>query len=256
MSISKQRSNTSQCSLRKGFQVNSNVEVDSPKQNNQQHVNVTVRNVLPRDTPLHEPHSQPLRSRDVELTEADPSEYLDEEALAVGGFGNTQPLTKDKPVMTNPSVFAPPLADSEAVNETPIQKHAESNTKYIQPIRTNVKIDELLDLCKSKDELINALSLVVDIYQHNPLIISKYIIPDEKMLTDLLYCLTSADEVTIQKQSIVDGGCWCKGSGEHNYAVITKIMIKKDNQSFNFKYSYPNVIEFLEERAISWKYCC
>lgn len=260
MSISKQRSNTSQVSLRRGFQVNSNVEVDSPKQNNQQHVNVVVRNVIPNDS-LNEPHSQPIRTRDInpsEFIEEAPDDKPNSTFINEEGYnhidtpypqGNTQPLTKDKPItstLTNPSVFAPPLKDSEAID----------NTRAHLPIKTNVKLDELLDLCKSKDELINALSLVVDIYQHNPLIINKYIIPDEKMLIDLLYCLTSADEVTLQKQVIVEGGgCLCRSS-DHSYSVITKIMIKKDNQSFNFKYSYPNVIEFLEERAISWRYCC
>lgn len=215
MSIAKQRSNSSQMILRRGLQMNTDVNVDSPNQSNQQHVNVVVNN------------------------------------------NNTaQAMTRDYPILEENvcipehEVFQSPLADDnvENVPEKVVRKQ--------MSFKSNVNIDELMELCKSKDNLISALSIIVDIYQHNPLIINRYIIADEKMLTDLLYCLTSADEINISKQNILAGsGCLCKHS-ECDYASVSKIMIRKDGQSFNFKYSYPNVIQFLDERNISWKFVC
>lgn len=228
MSISKQRSNTSQISLKRGFQVNSNVCVDSPEQQNSQNVSVIVNNSVANtksDNPV-----------------------------------NTNKLTQDREIKLDDlnDINYPNLASEvNEIMQTPQVDKTQENIPEkvnILNINSNVNIEELLKLCKNKDCLIAALSVIVDIYQHNPLVVNKYIIPDEEMLKNLLFCLTSADDIIITKQNIVDTTC-CSSS-EHNFSAITKIMIKKDNQTFNFKYSYPNVIQFLDERNISWKMCC
>lgn len=216
MSISKQKSNTSQISLKRGFQLNSNVAVDSPEQQNSQNVSVIVNN-------------NPINSNEVNRLTMDREINLDYPNLA---------------------------SEVNEILQTPQGDQTIENTpEKVLSINSNVNIDELMKLCKNKDCLIAALSVIVDIYQHNPLIINKYIIPDEEMLKSLLFCLTSADDIFITKTDIVNSSC-CASTGDHQFASITKIMIKKDNQTYNFKYSYPNVIQFLDERNISWKFCC
>lgn len=223
MSITKQRSNTSQISQKRGFQINSNVSLDSPEQSNSQNVSVIINNA------------------------------------------HSNNLTQDKPINlpSNPS-FSQSLEQAvedmqTTILQTPqIDETVENVPEKVLSINSNVNIDELMKLCKNKDCLIAALSVIVDIYQHNPLIINKYIIPDEQMLKDLLFCLTTADDIVFSKQDIISNVSCCSNGNNKDccYALITKIMIKKDNQTYNFKYSYPNVIQFLEERNISWKMCC
>ena len=105
------------------------------------------------------------------------------------------------------------------------------------------------ELINSKDNLIEALSLILDIYENNPLIVNKYIVAQEEELTRLLFLLTSADQIELIKTD-PDTGCTCKVS---KFTYINKIMVKKDGNTYNFKYSFPNVVQLLDNRKISWK---
>ena len=232
MSIPKQRSMT----LKRGFGINANVDVDSPQQSNAQSVSVSINNNLPNYGISTQRSNQDVNA----LTRDVPIELPTQEDIE---------CYPSVPATVNTStVFAPPMSDKGDVVIT----NASNTPKHIYPVVPAV--EDLLNICKDKDSLITALSLIVDIYQHNPTMINKYIIAKEDTLLELLHCLTNADEIQFSKQDVVSGSCLCKG--DHNYCLITKIMIKKDNQSFNFKYSYPNVIQFLEDRNISWKMCC
>ena len=108
---------------------------------------------------------------------------------------------------------------------------------------------EMQELINSKDNLIEALSLILDIYENNPLIVNKYIVSQEEELTRLLFLLTSADQIELIKTD-PDTGCTCKVS---KFTYINKIMVKKDGNTYNFKYSFPNVVQQLDNRKISWK---
>ena len=107
----------------------------------------------------------------------------------------------------------------------------------------------LNQIIKNKDMLIQALVLSLDIIQNNPLIINKYVIADEHELALLIKYLTDAEEVDIIKN---DHECSCSVSKK--YDIISRIMIKKNNEIYNLKYSYPDVNQYLYDRKFSTKF--
>ena len=107
----------------------------------------------------------------------------------------------------------------------------------------------LCAIIKNKDMLIQALVLSLDIIQNNPLIINKYVIADEHELALLIKYLTDAEEVDIIKN---DHECSCSVSKK--YDIINRIMIKKNGEIYNLKYSYLDVNQYLYDRKFSTKF--
>lgn len=130
------------------------------------------------------------------------------------------------------------------LNEVPKVKERSIDT-------ANDTLSNMEAIIKNKDYLIQALVLCVDILQNNPLIINKYVIAEERELALLVKYLTSADEVTILKDDHECKGCLGKGD---KYDVVNRIMVKKDGEIYNLKYSYPDVVQFLFERRFSTKF--
>ena len=110
-------------------------------------------------------------------------------------------------------------------------------------------LTNLHQIIKNKDMLIQALVLSLDIIQNNPLIINKYVIADEHELALLIKYLTDAEEVDIIKN---DHECSCSVSKK--YDIINRIMIKKNGEIYNLKYSYPDVNQYLYDRKFSTKF--
>lgn len=110
-------------------------------------------------------------------------------------------------------------------------------------------LTNLNQIIKNKDMLIQALVLSLDIIQNNPLIINKYVIADEHELALLIKYLTDAEEVDIIKN---DHECSCSVSKK--YDIINRIMIKKNGEIYNLKYSYPDVNQYLYDRKFSTKF--
>ena len=113
----------------------------------------------------------------------------------------------------------------------------------------NEGLNETKALIQDKDNLIEALSLILDIYENNPLIVNKLIIAEEEVLTRLLFLLTGAEEIHFVKAD-PETGCTCKVD---KFQYIKKIMIRKNGNSYNFKYSFPNVVQLLDNRRINYK---
>ena len=111
--------------------------------------------------------------------------------------------------------------------------------------------DERLEaLIKSKDNIINAYSLLLTIAENNPLIVNKFIVAKASELAELIKLLTEAEDVQINLNLDVD--CSCVGSVK--YSAVDKIYIIKNNQTLNFKYSYPNANKILDDHRVSVKY--
>lgn len=140
-----------------------------------------------------------------------------------------------------------PKAQPDFIYETP----APAEVKERSIDTANDTLSNMEAIIKNKDYLIQALVLCVDILQNNPLIINKYVIAEERELALLVKYLTSADEVTILKDDHECKGCLGKGD---KYDVVNRIMVKKDGEIYNLKYSYPDVVQFLFERRFSTKF--
>ena len=105
-------------------------------------------------------------------------------------------------------------------------------------------LEEMQALLKDKDNLIEALSLILDIYENNPFIVNKLIVAKEDELARLLFLLTGAEQIELIKTE-QEIGCCIKAE---KYIHIQKIMVKKGNNTYNFKYSFPNVVQLLDNR--------
>ena len=198
----------------KGFQAQADVGINSPNQSNTQSVNVNIVSPLTKD-------------RAIQITTDE--EHKERKELDV----------KER------------CADNVKL-DSPLDDELEPNFKERSIDTARQSLTEMEALLKDKDNLIEALSLILDIYENNPLIVNKLIVAQEEELTRLLFLLTGAEQIELVK-SDPDIKCCVKAD---KFTHIQKIMIKKDGNMFNFKYSFPNVIQLLDNRRICWKIVC
>lgn len=153
-----------------------------------------------------------------------------------------------------PQTSAPTIPPTQPITETnPYSTIDSGAVQYGQERSVETakeSIDELRALISSKDNIINAFSLIIDILENNPLIVNKYVISDIDSLTLLISYLTEAEHVDIQESLDIDCSC----SGHPKFVPVDKIYITKNGNTQNFKYSYPNAIKILDDHRISVKF--
>ena len=111
--------------------------------------------------------------------------------------------------------------------------------------------EQLLKVVKTKDAITQALSIMLNLVEHNPLIVNKYIISPKDILINLIQLLTEADKVEIIMNVDVDCGC----SANSKYSVIDKIYVTKNGNTSILKYNYAEALQILEIHRISTKFC-
>ena len=199
----------------RGFQAAADVSVNSPRQTNSQtttqNLNVNIISPLTKDREIAISHP----SLEPDITEC--------EKLPVD--------------LINDRIIRPPQTDTVDIKERSIES-------------AMLNLEEMEGIVKDKNSLIQALALIIDLYENNPLIVNKLIVAREDELIKLLMLLTDADSVEIVKKDTVDGGCLCKIP---KYDLVDKIMIHKGDELYNLKYSYPSVIRLLDNRRVSIK---
>ena len=201
-------------SCTKGFQAQADVGINSPSQSNNQSVNVVI-------SPL-------TKDRNFEII-TDKTNYEHKEL----------PLTESK---------------ADLKKDLPLTDEVENSALMERSIDTAKKsLSDMEALLKDKDNLIEALSLLLDIYENNPFIVNKFIVAQEDELTRLLFLLTGADEIQLIKQ---DPEVKCCSKRIDKVQYISKIMVKKGDNTYNFKYSFPNVVQLLDNRKVTWKLVC
>ena len=136
------------------------------------------------------------------------------------------------------------LKEELRLNEVPKVKERSIDT-------ANETLKNMESIIKNKDLLIQVLVLCVDILENNPLIINKFVIAEEKELSLMIKYLTDADEVDIYK---VDHECKCTIGKSEKYDIVDRIIVKKNGEIYNLKYSFPDVVQFLFERRFSTKF--
>ena len=141
-------------------------------------------------------------------------------------------------------VQAGEMKSGSALNEVPKVKERSIDT-------ANETLKNMESIIKNKDLLIQVLVLCVDILENNPLIINKFVIAEEKELSLMIKYLTDADEVDIYK---VDHECKCTIGKSEKYDIVDRIIVKKNGEIYNLKYSFPDVVQFLFERRFSTKF--
>ena len=195
----------------RGFQAQADVSINSPTQTNSQNVNVIV------------------------------SPLTKDRAFRIVTNSQDQP----KPVKPNEPAIVCQERDIKLDDglSDGLEEHLKERT--IDTAKTD--LEEMQAIINDKDHLIEALALIVDLYQNNPLMINKLIILNEEELMRLLFLLTGAEQIELIKYD-PEFSCSCKNN---KFIKIQKIMVKKNDNTYNFKYSFPNVIQLLDNRNIS-----
>ena len=149
-----------------------------------------------------------------------------------------------------PQTPAPALPTSEL---NPYASLEPGEVKYVQERSVDTAKESVQDveaIIKSKDNVINAYALMLDIIENNPLIVNKYVVAEIDSLTLLISYLTEADQVDIQESLDIDCSCL----GQPKFVPIDKIYITKKGETQNFKYSYPKATKILDDHHISVKF--
>ena len=134
------------------------------------------------------------------------------------------------------------LEPGEVRYDSPIQERSIDTAKE--------SVQDVEAIIKSKDNIINAYALMLDIIENNPLLVNKYVVAEIDSLTLLISYLTEADQVDIQESLDVDCSC----SGHPKFVPVDKIYITKHGETQNFKYQYPNANKILDDHHISVKF--
>ena len=208
----------------KGFQAQADVSINSPTQTNNQNVNVVI-------SPLTKDRAFKI----VTNSQEPPNEHT------------LKPNEQFKPVGPGTQCQERDIKLDEGLDDG-LEEHFKERS--IESAKND--LEEMQAIINDKDHLIEALALIIDLYQNNPLIVNKFIIPNEEELMRLLFLLTGAEQIEIIKYD-PDVSCLGKIS---KFIRVQKIMIKKNDNTYNFKYSFPNVIQLLDNRNISWKFVC
>ena len=88
------------------------------------------------------------------------------------------------------------------------------------------KTEEVAESIEERENVIKALSLIIEIIQNNPLYVNKYVIAELATLSELIRLMTNSDEVEI---NVDDIECSCSAP---KYRIIKRIYIKKDNEIY------------------------
>ena len=173
---------------------------------------------------------------------------------------NTTPKSVRKAVIDGEElsdvVVIDPLPNNDVKQEAKI-KCESSNVSQIKTREIANEIDikedyeQLLKVVKTKDAITQALSIMLNLIEHNPLIVNKYIISPKDILINLIQLLTEADKVEIIMNVDVDCGC----SSNNKYSIIDKIYVSKDGSTSILKYGFAECLQVLETHRISTKFC-
>jgi len=207
-----------------GFLAHTDVKAPSPTSQHNQSVNVLV---YPKVT------DNPYKSVDSTTTKT----YADTDTDVMAHYGPTDEKQPPDNVETPNGVRG-----LKADGETELKSRSVETSE-----NTLASLKKLND---DKDKLIDALVQLLDIYENNPLVVNKFVIADDVVLSNLVQALTNADEVTIYKDEY-EPTCFKK---KVSFSVIQKIIIKIGNEVYNLKYNFPDVVEFLERHHVSIKF--
>lgn len=134
----------------------------------------------------------------------------------------------------------PPVAPAE-----PTVVHYQAPEEL--PPQAERDIDLTADIAQ-KEKQIEILELLLQIYEHNPLIVNSLVVCKANDLMALIKLITDAEKVEIMLDA--DKTCQCSQS---KFSYIESIFVTKDGKSVDFKYGFNDKYTLLVKHAISLK---
>ena len=110
-----------------------------------------------------------------------------------------------------------------------------------------VSVEELSKLIADKENIIKAQSIIIDMFQNNPIIVNRYIVATEETLIELIKLLTGAEIVEIE---LADIECTCT---QPKFAVIKKIFLTVKGEIYSIDLC-PAVLRLFESYKISLQF--
>jgi len=139
---------------------------------------------------------------------------------------------------TNINVTNRELSSTEPISEPiPVVQYPELNDDY--------QWEKICTLTRENE----ALKIIIQIMQSNPLIVNKCIIADDEALSRIIKLLCNADDVQINAEDI-GKGCISKVS----YRKVHSIYVITNGATKNLKYDYSGTMHYLQSLGISTKF--
>ena len=155
-----------------------------------------------------------------------------------------QPSKSEPQIETQPQQSPPVYPQTTYPYAYEVPAAAQIIERSAQDIQQDIEAE-----IQNKDNMITALSLIIDILESNPLIINKYIIASTDNLQNLIMLLTGAQEVEFQFDD-PEVGCFCK---PESYYSLRSIYVHKDGNQYVFKHAFPQALRILDNHKISTK---
>ena len=134
------------------------------------------------------------------------------------------------------------------VKEQPTYPEVSRDLSSVADIRNDYM--QLKDKLKTQEKICQALGIMLNLVEHNPVKVNSYVIAPHEVLKELLKLLTEADDINIKE---IEPDIACCGV---SYNVIDKIYVMKGGETLNLKYSFPDVIKIFDDHNISLKFIC
>ena len=97
------------------------------------------------------------------------------------------------------------------------------------------------------------LTLMLSVYQSNPLYINSYVVCESKVLMNMIKLLTGCEKVDLViNDDVACGGC----TGNSKLIYISKILVTKDGKTEEFKYAFNDIYSKFISYGISLKVVC
>ena len=151
-----------------------------------------------------------------------------------------EPAAEPYKETTTASIPAAHRADPTFGGE-PYKETAVNSDVYAQ-------LQDLHSMLNNYETVAQALILIIDLIQSNPLMINKLIVPTEDSFRELLMVLTGAEDVDFKY--LDDVGCTLSSK---KYRLVEEIFITKDTEPKSLKYAYPEVARLFDRFKISTK---
>ena len=154
----------------------------------------------------------------------------------------------------------PEIVSERSLSATPsgcldVSEEATTSTPIPEPYKETAvnsdvyaQLQDLHSMLNNYETVAQALILIIDLIQSNPLMINKLIVPTEDSFRELLMVLTGAEDVDFKY--LDDVGCTLSSK---KYRLVEEIFITKDTEPKSLKYAYPEVARLFDRFKISTK---
>ena len=193
------------------------------------------------------------------------SRSVQKQTVNINLANNTPSATTPTTASSTYQMYTPPrypeIVSERSLSATPsgcsldVSEEATTTASMPEPYKETAvnsdvyaQLQDLHSMLNNYETVAQALILIIDLIQSNPLMINKLIVPTEDSFRELLMVLTGAEDVDFKY--LDDVGCTLSSK---KYRLVEEIFITKDTEPKSLKYAYPEVARLFDRFKISTK---